>query len=71
MKCSEAFDALGQFVAQDKIVHYLVCPYTRYLLHDQFGASTQSDVAGYHLLRSDARDEPFQEAGAFLASGDL
>ena len=53
LKCSEATDALGQFVAQDKIEHYLVRPYTRYLLHEQFGLPVESASMQNLLLVAD------------------
>ena len=45
---------MGYAVKQDKIEHYLCCPFTRYLLHDKFGLPVNSASKQFLLFVADS-----------------
>ena len=53
LNCSKAVDALGQPLAQDKIEHYLICPFTKHLLNVRFGLHAESASKNHLLFAAD------------------
>ena len=53
LKCSTDMDALGLPLAQDKIEHYVYCPFTKHLFSDKFGFQPNSVSKDVFFLAAD------------------
>ena len=53
LKCSAAVDALGHPCAEDKIEHYICCPFTKTLLNVKFGLHVDSVSKDVFFLAAD------------------
>ena len=54
LKCSASVDALGHPHAEDKIEHYICCPFTKHLLYVKFGLQVDSVSKDVFFLAADS-----------------